>query len=120
MRVPLHEVLETLLVLKNGTEAAETDPFERIVAVFDQVEQDLDPLDVQKVQLGALIPVNGVLQAIKRRQDECGRVARLVNLAVLHVVFEDLNAALPSEHFLVFATVLANVRQNVEGELTDV
>ena len=109
MRVPFHEVLETLLVLKNGAEAAETDPFERVVAVFDQVEEDLDPFDVQKVQLRALISVDGILQAIKRRQDECGCVAGLIDLTVLHVVLEDLNATLPSEHLLVVATVLANV-----------
>ena len=109
MRVPFHEVLETLLVLKNGAEAAETDPLKGVVAVFDQVEEDLDPFDVQKVQLRALISVDGILHAIKRRQDERGRIARLIDLTVLHVVLEDLNATLPSEHLLVVATVLANV-----------
>ena len=109
MRVPFHKVLETLLVLKNGAEAAKTDPLESVVAVFDQVKEDLDPFDIQKVQLRAFIPIDGILQAIKRRQDECGRIAGLIDLPVLHVVLEDLNATLPSEHLLVVATVLANV-----------
>ena len=115
VRVPLHEVLEALLILQNGAEAAKTDPFERVITILDQVKQDLHALNVQEVQLGALIPIDSILQAVKRRQDESGRVAGLVHLAVLHVVLEDFDAALSSEHLLIVTAVFADVRQNVEG-----
>ena len=120
VRVPLHEVLEALLILQNGAEAAKTDPFERVITILDQVQQDLHALNVQEVQLGALVPIDSILQAVESRQDESGRVARLVHLTVLHVVLENLDAALSSEHLLIVTAVFADVRQDVEGQLTDV
>ena len=72
------------------------------------------------MQLGALVPIDRILEAVKRRQNESSRVAGLVHLAVLHVVLEDLDATLSSEHLLIVTTVFADVRQDVEGQLTDV
>ena len=72
------------------------------------------------MQLGALVPIDRILEAVKRRQNERCRVAGLVHLAVLHVVLEDLDATLSSEHLLIVTTVFADVRQDVEGQLTDV
>ena len=109
MTVPLHKVLETFLVLKDGAEAAERDTFERVVTVLDKVKQDLDTLNVKEVQLGSLVAKDGVLEAVECGQDESCRVARLVDLAILHVVLEDFDATLATEHFLAIPTLLANV-----------
>ena len=72
------------------------------------------------MEFRALVAENGVFEAVKSGQDEGRRVARLVHFAVLHVVLEDLDATLSSEHLLIVTTVFADVRQDVEGQLTDV
>ena len=64
MGVPLHEILETFLVLENSAEAAQTDPFESIIAIFDQIEQDLNAFHIQEVQLGSLVPIDCVLKTV--------------------------------------------------------
>ena len=114
MAVPLHEVLEALLVLENGAQAAQRDAFERVVTRFNQVKKDLNTLNVEEVQLGPLVAIDSILEAIESGQDESCRVARLVHLHVLHVVLKNLDAALSSEHLLALAAVLADVRHDVE------
>ena len=109
MTVPLHKVLVALLVLKDCAEAAKSDPLERVVTTLDQVEQDLNTLNVQEVKLRSLVAEDGVLKTVKSRQNESRRVTTLINFTILHVVFQDLDAALPAEHLLILTTVLANV-----------
>jgi len=75
VRVPLHEVLEALLVLENGAKTAETDPLESVITILDQIKKDLDAFDIEEVQLGALVAIDGVLETIKSGQDESCRVA---------------------------------------------
>ena len=72
------------------------------------------------MHLGALVAKDGVLEAVKSCEDESRRVSGLVNFSILHVVLEDLDTALASEYLLVVATVLGDIRQDVEGELSDV
>lgn len=72
------------------------------------------------MEFGALVTEDGIFEAVKGGEDESCRVSRLVNLSILHVVFQNLDTAEASENFLVVTTVLANVRQDVEGELTNV
>lgn len=114
MRVPLHEILEALLVLKNGAQAAQTDPLQCIVAILDQIQQDLDTLNVKEVQLAAFVSIDRILEAVESGEDEGSCIARLVHFAILHVVLQNLDSTLPSEHLLVVSTVLANVRENIE------
>lgn len=80
----------------------------------------MNAFNVEEVKLGALVSVDSVLEAIERRQGERDRVARLVHLLILHVVLEDLDSVEPPKRLLILAAVLANVREDVEGELTDV
>lgn len=80
----------------------------------------MNAFNVEEVKLGALVSVDSVLEAIECRQGERDRVARLVHLLILHVVLEDLDSVEPPKRLLILAAVLANVREDVEGELTDV
>ena len=80
----------------------------------------MNALHVEEVQLRPLVAIDSILEAIEGGQDESCRVARLVHLSVLHVVLKNLDAALASEHLLALAAVLAYVRHDVEGELSDV
>ena len=114
MAVPFHEVLEALWILKNRAEAAQRQPLERVLAPFDQVEQHLDSLDVQEVQLRALVPVDCVLEAVQDCDLESSGVARLVDLGTLEIVFECLDSLDPPECLLVLAAIFADACQDVE------
>lgn len=114
MTVPLHKVLETLLVLEDGAQAAKRDAFEGVVARLNQIEQDLDTFDVKEVKLRTLVAVDSILETIKGGKNESCRVSRLVNLTILHVVLENLDSALATEHLLALTAVFANIRHNVE------
>ena len=120
MTIPLHEVLEALLVLKDRAKAAQSDSLECVVTALNKIEQNLDTLDVEEVKLGALIAKNGILEAVESGEDESCRVSRLVNLTILHVVFQDLNTAQSAESLLIVSTVFADVGQDIESKLSDV
>lgn len=72
------------------------------------------------MKLRPLVTIDGILQAVKRGEDEGRRVSGLVNLTVLHVVLENFDTALAPEHLLAVTALFANVRKDVEGEFSDV
>mgnify|MGYP001626754335 CR=1 FL=1 len=120
LTIPLHEVLEILLVLKDRAEAAQSDSLERIVAALNKIEQNLDTLDVEEVKLRTFVAKNGILKAVKSGEDESCRVSWLVDLTILHVVFQDLNSTQSAESLLIVSTVFADVGQDIESKLSDV
>ena len=114
MAVPFDEVLEALWILKDRAETAQRQSLQRVLASFDQVKQHLDALNVQEVQLRALISVNCVLEAVQDCDQEGGGVARLVDLSTLQVVFECLDSLDSPERLLVLAAIFADACQDVE------
>lgn len=48
--IPLDEVLETFCVFKDGAQTAESDSLKRILTPLKQIKQNLDSLNVQKVE----------------------------------------------------------------------
>ena len=75
MRVPLHKVLEALLVLQDCAQAAQADSLQSVITVLDQIEEDLNALNVEEVHLRTLVTIDSVLEVVKSGQDESCRVA---------------------------------------------
>jgi hypothetical protein len=80
----------------------------------------LNTVDVKEVQLRPLVVKYGVREAVKHCHEERSRVARLINLRVEQVILECLNAVGSSKGLLIVTALVTDVRQDVEGEFSQV
>lgn len=112
--------METLGVLQDGADRAETKSPEAAFTCLSQVQKHVDALNVEEVKLRPFVAEDGVRKAIDNRQKESAGISRLLNFRVSKIGLEDLNTALSSELFLVVSVVAAEVGDDVEGILAKI
>lgn len=72
------------------------------------------------MKLGPFVIKHTIGQTVQDCNQKCSVVARLINLRIIQVTSNSFNSFQSSESLLVFSAGFADVRQNVEGELTQV
>ena len=91
-----------------------------MLAVFGEVEKDVDAVDVEEVQLRSLISKDRIRQTVNDREQKCASIASLLDFGICKIGLQILDAFLSPELLLIITIVLTQVRKNTECKLSQI